>query len=170
MIVYQQDQLVVWSQPAARRLIRYTVDDRPRNYFLSFPRMLFAVNYEHDGGYYVVQEYVGLAFAPVPDHQTVYTPRLPNHNNTYWTVCLKTSDLSSKTLPGLFASVLGRFWQTDFTQDLYPHPQIYDNIDFPEWQRRTRADPTWVPGPDFFAGEATFDDFINGLAPAVIRR
>ncbi|RTK96775.1 MAG: hypothetical protein EKK64_03040 [Neisseriaceae bacterium] len=129
--------------PPCRRMVN--IDGK--NYYLSFPKMLFRINYIISKSKKFTYDFSRNFFY---DGEFIYNVPLYNINIS-GLVCLGNKNiLSAESVEDLITKYLNTYWKCEFSSedDYCVSWDSYSGLDmksFKKWQEKTRADSNWIP-------------------------
>ena len=121
-------------------------------YFLSFPHILFKVNYiEKKCGKITtyVPSSLRVAFATIKGKKIskICYPALPNIND--FKVCIAFPKKEFNSIEDMTKSVINTFWTTKFNNDIvidwFRYSPRSIMFDYEKWQDKTKNNPDWFP-------------------------
>lgn len=181
--------LLIYQSPTRRSIcIDYSTDIYSRElerHFLSFPNMLFLVEYYFIDKYYEA-EFVHVCFTN-KSKSAIYNPMLLNVAEHDLSLCTgDDNSIYSDTLEGLEACLLDVFWSSPFNfematknaidlylGDVYHSDSSYRedwayqaNKFFKNWEKKTKADKDYMPRKFHPAKKKVAEYFLKVLAEA----
>jgi hypothetical protein len=138
---------------------RRTIFVGDRHFFLSFPKMKFKIGFSKNNNLFVYHKLIIETFIDGKYYKFTILPNM----HTSGSMCLQINH-RFKTVQELVSYVIEQFWSSrfssvdsmnfDFEAVLYFLENIKSNFGFNEyfelWEKKTKENPRWVPGSDFF--------------------